>query len=738
VLVTLLVAGWFCPVIASADEAPRPAAAPPPVAGPVIKLPVPIQTDVTYPKDTLGDASVIVELTIDTDGSVLDVTSAIGPEPFASQAREAALLWKFEPARRDGRPVKVKIRFETRFVGEHPLAPEETAPAPAATASTPSSPPPKEYSVTVRGERATPGGVSVSRAEARLLPGTFGDPFRAVESLAGVTPVVSVVPFFYMRGAPPGNIGYFVDGIRVPLLFHALVGPAVIQSALIDRIDVYKSAAPAEYGRFAGGVIAAETVPPPDSLHGEAMVRTLDAQAVASTPLGDGKVQVIAAARYAYAGLILSRFTDAVLSYWDYQLRMNYDVSKDDSVGIFAFGAYDYIGDQTAVNFAGTQFHRIDLRHDHRFGAKTKVHSAVTLGYDHSRASGGDVTDQSLQLRSELQHDLGPIGDLRAGIDGSFDHYGLNITDPTVSFRDATQLFPARTDFVGGIYLRFALHPTPWMTVTPGLRADLFHSLSSTIVGVDPRIAVEFKVSHAVSLIDDFGISHQTPNYLPNLPGAQIAGLRGGLQTAVAYSSGIKMLLPADISLTMTLFQQTFFNLSDPLGFSGTIAANVDVADIRSIGYTYGAEWELRRSLTKRLGGMLSYTLSRSVRSRQNLNSLAAFDHTHVATAALGYDLGRHWSIGGRAGFFTGVPTRTLTINGASFGGERGPPYFQLDVRLEKRWRVGEHGYLGAIAEVINATASTEIVERSCNPERCTESGVGPIVLPNVGVEGGF
>ena len=34
--------------------------------------------------------------------------------------------------------------------------------------------------------------------------------------MPGVTPFASGVPFFFVRGAPPGNVGYFLDGVRVP------------------------------------------------------------------------------------------------------------------------------------------------------------------------------------------------------------------------------------------------------------------------------------------------------------------------------------------------------------------------------------------------------------------------------------------------------------------------------------------------------------------------------------------
>lgn len=699
--------------------------------------PVPIDTRVAYPPGASGDGSVVLELTIEVDGTVSAVDKVDGPEPFAAEAARAATTWKFEPARRGGRAVRARIRFQTRFVGAHPdqgSQPARPAPAPAIS---PGIPQKREYTITVSGERAAPGGVTLSRVEGRLLPGVFGDPFRTVESLPGVTPIVSMFPFFFMRGAPPGNVGYFVDGVRVPLLFHEFVGPPALQPALIESIDVYKGGAPARYGRFAGGIIAATTVTPEDIPHAEAGLHLLDASAYASAPFADGKGHAFAAGRYSFTGLLLSQLTNGVLDYWDYQVRSSYDLSRDDTIGIFGFGALDFAGEKGGTDFGGTQFHRADLRYDHTFGSATKLRSAVTLGYDHSLASGGNVTDTSIAFRTVVEHRFGSTV-LRTGADAAFDHYSLHITDPSVSFRDATTLFPERTDTVTGAYVDFEVHPNPWLTITPGVRSDVFHSQNRTVVGIDPRVGAEFRVSRKVKLIDDLALSHQTPNYLPNLPGAQIAALRGGLQKALQYSSGVELALPDDMTTSVTGFEQVFFNLSDPLGYSGSIAANTDIVDVRGLGYAYGLEWMLKRSLTRRLGGILSYTLSRSVRSHGNLNSLSGFDRTHVASFAFSYDLGRSFRFGSRGLFASGVPTRELTIDGPRFVGERAPASFRLDLRLEKQWRLGERGHVTAFVEVLNATANHEITQRSCNALRCTEAGFGPLVLPNFGVDAGF
>src|SRR5690349_4740574 len=129
------------------------------------------------------------------------------------------------------------------------LAPEGVAAQEAA------APPPETTEVTVVGQRPEPSrSATLSRQEVRQIPGAFGDPFRAVEALPGVTPIVSGLPFFFVRGAPPGNVGYFLDGVRVPYLFHAAAGPSVVHPGIVDRVDLHAGGYPARYGRYAGAV----------------------------------------------------------------------------------------------------------------------------------------------------------------------------------------------------------------------------------------------------------------------------------------------------------------------------------------------------------------------------------------------------------------------------------------------------------------------------------------------------
>jgi hypothetical protein len=75
----------------------------------------------------------------------------------------------------------------------------------------------------VAGKRAV-AAVRVGGEEARTTPGTGGDPFRVIESLPGVSQVIWPFALYAIRGGNPGNTGFFLDGMRVPALFHFALG----------------------------------------------------------------------------------------------------------------------------------------------------------------------------------------------------------------------------------------------------------------------------------------------------------------------------------------------------------------------------------------------------------------------------------------------------------------------------------------------------------------------------------
>src|SRR5690606_6173626 len=129
-------------------------------------------------------------------------------------------------------------------------------------------------------------------------------------------------------------------------------------------------AAPVRYGGFAGAIIAGQTRDAAPVPHGEASLRLVDAGALLESPFADGDANVLIAGRYGYPGPVVSAFSDVKLGYWDYQTRLSYALGPRDSIGLFAFGSHDYLAhedDGELVEDFVSDFHRLDLRYDHRW-----------------------------------------------------------------------------------------------------------------------------------------------------------------------------------------------------------------------------------------------------------------------------------------------------------------------------------------------------------------------------------
>jgi TonB family protein len=712
---------------------------------------------VPYPSHAAGEASVLLELSIDKEGKVARAVVVEGPEPFASAATAAAATWRYEPAHRGDVALAARIRVLVEF---HEAKPEAPVAKPEGEARP--APTDRVEEVTVQGVRPEVARTNMGAGDVRQMPGAFGDAFRAIEALPGVTPIVSGLPYYFIRGAPPGNTGYLIDGVRVPLLFHFGVARAVIHPGLIDHVDFYPGGFPVRYGRFAGGIIDGQTKPPADRLHGEWDVSLLHAGALEEATFGDGRGHSTVAGRYGYPGILLSIIAPrAFLQYGDYQARVSWDLTPKDTVGAFVFGSYDAIGtfrDGKLTDLTTTQFHRLDMRWDRDLGHGARMRTAVTLGFDQSGSNGDTaIQDYMNGVRTEIDVPIARDVRMRAGSDILIDHYAISTND-----RDTGANFPTRNDVASAIWADVVLKPTDAVDIVPGARFDYFeaHSTlengSGAVPTFDPRLATRVRFSPRVAWVTTVGLTHQPPAFVVPVPGLQLGALRKGVQTAVQTSQGFEIALPLELTLAPTVFLHNYLNLTDATATCGLgdIDVGADCLDQRVRGRTLGLEILLRRPLTKRLTGWIAYTLSRSTREAHPLGSaerlvevLSEFDRTHVLNVIGAYDLGANWRAGGRLFYYTGRPysNRFHGVAVPPYNSERLPNFVRIDARLEKRWPT-KTGYIAFVAEGLNITASTEVLDVTCTQapsgslalDKCvpdTKDAI-PVIVPSIGVEG--
>src|SRR5690606_1142286 len=237
------------------------------------------------------------------------------------------------------------------------------------------------YETVVRGERerVEVSSVRLRGAELREVPGTMGDPFRVVMLMPGVASIGSGLAYPVVRGTQPAATGYFMDGVRVPALFHMALGPSIVHPEFLDGINFYPGAPPARFGRLLGGVVAGRVSRPrEDRVRAVASIDLINAGAYLEVPIEQTGTSITLAGRYSYTGWLLAAAASAGIAgmgsnepgaqadFSDYQGRIEQRIGNG-RLRLLAFGATDIVGTRATGDnqFTGSLrqiFHRADLR----------------------------------------------------------------------------------------------------------------------------------------------------------------------------------------------------------------------------------------------------------------------------------------------------------------------------------------------------------------------------------------
>ncbi len=754
-----------------------------------------------------------------TTGSDLSVRVLIGPDGSASiddpdldpdwraTVERALSLSRFEPATIEGRPViaRVKVIFPVEgAAADQASAGEPGADGqPAAGATLESSPQPDlAFGAIARVPKTRSDLRRLEVEELRELPGAFGDAFRALESLPGVAPYLSGLPYVYVRGAPPAGTLYIYDEIPLPLLFHLGLGPAVIHPAMIGPVEFYPGAGPARYGRRTGGLFTSAYRERDESrgdAFGEVELRAIDLMGMGNVRVGEG--EITAAGRYGYPGLLLSIFSPEIsLDYWDYQLRLEHPVARRTRLQLVGFGSYDSLSLEQDSDGVTLTFHRMELRLI-RDIKRWQYGAALLLGYDESEndastiedAQAGYMVSKRIGPRVWLAWNDGEHGRFRAGADlvgmvgeiirevappstGRGGPRGSRpyLSAPTTRQRDQSvfEQFnnPLYTSVAArstmGIFGEVGFRPHRRWDVDLGLRGDLWLTGTRGQVGVDPRLLVTHFLTEALDLHAAFGLAHQPAVFLLPLPGVADVALDDGLQEAIQSGLGAGLDLPFNARVELELFLHRYsnlmfpeltlekFNQCDPS--SGGLLAGASEENIcqgergfpRATALAYGGELFLRRPLTETVSGWLSYTLAwAEAESSEGFEFTPVFDMRHVGNLALQYRFAPGWRAGARLHVRSGQMFAVLTDDLRRLE-RRLPGFYRIDAQAAYKWRTG-WGAMQLTAEMFNLTLSREPRSITCGLDvtdrnrpapgsTCTVQYAPALFFPNLGLRAEF
>ena len=598
---------------------------------------------------------------------------------------------------------------------------------------------------------------TLSREEIATLPGSQGDPLRALQNLPGVARTPGGLGLLVLRGAAPNQSLVFVGEHPVPRAFHVLSLASVVPADVIERIDFVPGNFDSRYGNATGGVVVIEPRRGRrDGFHGFGEVDLAAASALVEGPVGKRGGSFVVAAQRAYVdGVLLAAQKllgeqDFLLPrYWDYQAMLDHPLPGGGSISARVIGSGDRIrlrGDdfnhpgqkQLLFDFR-SDFHRADVVVRKRLGDwRFMVSPAFRYQIGRSelplQMSNQYRRDYVTSLRAEGVRELSQRFTLVFGTDLQLDAYAsqTQVVNTMVGGSQFITKDDTGAETWVGAYTTARLRLGP-LLLTPGLRAAGFAVGAARAFAVDPRLNARIDVAERWSVRLGVGVYSQ--------PRLSRYAADGRLVPGSARLGNDNLILPSFFSNFEPVVN--FESLDDTLRVSRALQASATVAHEMLAGYNleltgfwreqdnglparnggvvlqatrtrnYGLELLIRKPLTRRLYGWIAYILMRSQTLLAPLADIpggkfaADFDQRHNLAVIASVKLPRGWQVGGRFRLVSGMPYTPLlgalqfsgmfTPISGMYNSARFPAFHQLDLRVDRRWvvrRVSVTAYL--------------------------------------------
>ena len=598
--------------------------------------------------------------------------------------------------------------------------------------------------VRVKKERKEVSQTTLTIEEIQQVAGTFGDPVKVVQNLPGVARSPFDFGLLIVRGSGPEDTGEYVDGIRVPLLYHFGGFRSVISPIMIDSIDFFPGGYGVRWGRTMGGVMNIATRKQwPDQIHGLARVDLIDSEAALIGPIKkDGKKigGFGAAGRRSYIDLVLPVMVPPTVDlsrtvlpqWWDVQAKLALQPSPNVDFWAFVYASDDQTsqvteegegsGQSDESGLAGfrTSFFRAtaggvlrphaNLNFDWSFGYSYDA-IKLALGSAFGAASASNFMNGRGEFSWEPDsHVRAHLGFDYAGGQDKFEIYttrvGQMLGDNPTAERESLFILGDITGHAPAAYLEGEIMPLgdDRLKLIPGIRFDYYNIIDGAeFSSADPRFAARGQITKTTSLKGSIGLFHQNPQPWEMFEGIGNTKLDPEESPQVVF--GIEQQFTPFLSLDAQFFYKWMDNLV-VMTFADVSSAS-DVWMNGGKGRVIGGEFFLRWRPHRNFFGWISYTISNSTRQDQPDEDWYTyeFDQPHILDIVGTYEFPYNIHVGLRFRLVSGNPTTPvmgamMDVDGPGYSGLYGdygslrmPAFHQLDVRFDKefifrKWRL--------------------------------------------------
>ncbi|MBX2823161.1 MAG: TonB-dependent receptor [Gammaproteobacteria bacterium] len=617
-----------------------------------------------------------------------------------------------------------------------------------------------------------PLGTAIRGETLSTLPGSAGDPLRALQSLPGLVYTDDENALPAVRGSRPDDNYFQTDFVPATYLFHAGGTISVYNTDLVESFSIYPSAYSAEFSGVTGGVFDVTLRDPQtDRLQG-----TIDLSFLHFGALIEGPIARDQSFYLAGRASVLDVFVEDQLEeedgitieqfpkYTDYQGKYVWAPSDESKLTFQINGATDEFdatvredSEEIATDpiFAGRNYEETSFNEqalvwegqlDDNLGLKTALAHSASQSVGQAGGAGDiDIKTDDLLLKSRAiwelseQHELSlgaQVLQTEADLDIAFSLPPCSEFDPDCQITGSPRLETAEVveAVATQFYVQDSWSLTDRLTLFPGVAFQSENYLDKSFV--EPRLAAEFSVSDSLVLNAGTGLYHQFPGFIevnevfgnPELD--YIKSVHGVVGLEKTFNDGWHLKADAHYKLLDDLV-----TTDDDLRFTN-----------EGEGSAYGLDLLLRKRLTDRLSGWLSVGWSEARRKdkRTGQSFVFEYDQPYNVTLVGSYKLSDRWSIGAKLWAHSGAPYTPVvgataddeveglynpeygTLNSARFD-----DYQRLDIRVDRTFKRRKGKNMSAYLEVLNALGRKNVsgLDYSADYSEATEVEQLPTIL---------
>lgn len=618
------------------------------------------------------------------------------------------------------------------------------------------------------------------------MPGSGGDPVKAVQNLPGVNRVQGFSSQVVIQGGEPKDTAYNIDGHEIPIVFHFGGLTSVVMPEALEQVDYFSAGYGAEYSRATGGIIGLKTKKPDagerqkksfffaDNLKiGGLFEKNLDANS-----------SFLISGRASYVGLFLKEIAKdnedfnltVAPEFYDITSVYHQKLNETDDFNLIALASRDTLAFvlkeplKTDPAFRGrfyneTQFYRLIPSWSRKLDSDRNLKVSAGIGQNQLLVDLGEqyfnLQSDVLSLRGEYEQRFSPTWINQWGVDNLYGNAKVKIkivqprSEGGVSNPFSTSEIKERnvsgklTNI--GLFNRHELSFSDW-TLIPGARVDRFKNSNETYLS--PRFAIKNQYHPDLLLKAASGVYYQPPE--PQEQDEVFGNPDIKSPRAIHFSAGFEKDFREGSLEGITWQMQFFDKWLDHLVVQSSerVSKNGVLVDQnynnKGGGRAYGIENQWRWSnLVWDI--WLSYTWSESFRWNELVPKYKhEYDQTHNLNLVGSKKLNNNWKVSSRFRYVTGNPFTPVTSSTfdsdndvyvpgrGNLYSERYRNFYQLDLRIDKKWILDQEIwtlYLD-IQNVLN-TKNPESIEYSYN-YKDKEFVSGLPFLPAFGIKGEF